>query len=184
MFERFTKAARDVVALAQDEAREMRHNYLGTEHLLLGLLREEEGLAAQVLASLEITVEQVRTQVAGIVGEGEKVNAGQIPFTPRAKRVLDLARQEARQLADGNIGTEHILLGLVHENEGVAARILLDADADPWTVRAKVLEALGHSSSQPARRRRPALAGRLRVGGALGAGLVIGWAVRGLRRGH
>jgi ATP-dependent Clp protease ATP-binding subunit ClpC len=185
VFERFTSAAREAVVLAQDEARELRHNYLGTEHLLLGLLRQEEGLAAQVLASLEITIEEVRAKVVGIVGEGYEVTAGEIPFTPRAKKVLDLALREARQLADGNIGTEHILLALVLETEGVAARILLAADADPWTVRAKVLEALGRFGSEPARRRRPALGGRLRVGGVLGAGLVIGWAVRGLtRRGH
>src|SRR5213075_1722632 len=130
MFERFTERAREVVVLAQEEARTLKHNYIGTEHILLGLLREEEGLAARVLESLDITVERVRAQVVRIVGSGEEVTSGQIPFTPRAKKVLELALREALSLGHNYIGTEHILLGLVRENEGVAARILLDADAD------------------------------------------------------
>src|SRR5438552_1345501 len=130
VFERFTERARQVVVLAQDEARALKHNYIGTEHILLGLLREEEGLAARVLESLDITVEEVRAQVARIVGQGDAVTTGQIPFTPRAKKVLELALREALSLGHDYIGTEHILLGLVRENEGVAARILLDFDAD------------------------------------------------------
>ncbi len=130
MFERFTERARQVVVLAQEEARTLKHNYIGTEHILLGLLREEEGLAARVLESLDITVERVRAQVVRIVGSGEEVTSGQIPFTPRAKKVLELALREALSLGHNYIGTEHILLGLVRENEGVAARILLDFDAD------------------------------------------------------
>src|SRR5262249_25624389 len=126
MFERFTERARQVVVLAQEEARTLKHNYIGTEHILLGLLREEEGLAARVLESLDITVERVRAQVVRIVGSGEEVTSGQIPFTPRAKKVLELALREALSLGHNYIGTEHILLGLVRENEGVAPRILLD----------------------------------------------------------
>ena len=126
MFERFTERARQVVVLAQEEARTLKHNYIGTEHILLGLLREEEGLAARVLEGLEITVEEVRAQVIRIVGSGEEVTSGQIPFTPRAKKVLELALREALSLGHNYIGTEHILLGLVRENEGVAARILAD----------------------------------------------------------
>ena len=118
MFERFTERARQVVVLAQDEARALKHNYIGTEHILLGLLREEEGLAARVLESLDITVEEVRAQVARIVGQGDEVTTGQIPFTPRAKKVLELALREALSLGHNYIGTEHILLGLVRENEG------------------------------------------------------------------
>ena len=135
MFERFTERARQVVVLAQDEARALKHNYIGTEHILLGLLREEEGLAARVLESLDITVEEVRAQVARIVGQGDEVTTGQIPFTPRAKKVLELALREALSLGHNYIGTEHILLGLVRENEGVAARILLDFDADSEKIR-------------------------------------------------
>ena len=142
MFERFTERARQVVVLAQDEARALKHNYIGTEHILLGLLREEEGLAARVLESLDITVEEVRAQVARIVGQGDEVTTGQIPFTPRAKKVLELALREALSLGHNYIGTEHILLGLVRENEGVAARILLDFDADAETVRANLLSRL------------------------------------------
>ena len=111
MFERFTERARQVVVLAQEEARTLKHNYIGTEHILLGLLREEEGLAARVLESLDITVERVRAQVVRIVGSGEEVTSGQIPFTPRAKKVLELALREALSLGHNYIGTEHILLG-------------------------------------------------------------------------
>ena len=142
MFERFTERARQVVVLAQDEARTLKHNYIGTEHILLGLLREEEGLAARVLDSLDITVEEVRAQVARIIGQGEEVTAGQIPFTPRAKKVLELALREALSLGHNYIGTEHILLGLVRENEGVAARILLDFDADDEKIRNEVIRVL------------------------------------------
>jgi ATP-dependent Clp protease ATP-binding subunit ClpC len=148
MFERFTERARQVVVLAQDEARALKHNYIGTEHILLGLLREEEGLAARVLDSLDITVEEVRAQVARIVGQGDEVTTGQIPFTPRAKKVLELALREALSLGHNYIGTEHILLGLVRENEGVAARILLDFDADAEKIRNEIIRML----SGPGRR--------------------------------
>jgi ATP-dependent Clp protease ATP-binding subunit ClpC len=142
VFERFTERARQVVVLAQEEARILKHNYIGTEHILLGLLREEEGLAARVLESLDITVERVRAQVVRIVGSGEEVTSGQIPFTPRAKKVLELALREALSLGHNYIGTEHILLGLVRENEGVAARILLDFDADSEKIRNEVIRML------------------------------------------
>jgi ATP-dependent Clp protease ATP-binding subunit ClpC len=148
MFERFTERARQVVVLAQEEARTLKHNYIGTEHILLGLLREEEGLAARVLEGLEITVEEVRAQVIKIVGSGEEVTSGQIPFTPRAKKVLELALREALSLGHNYIGTEHILLGLVRENEGVAARILADFDADSEKIRNEIIRML----SGPGRR--------------------------------
>src|SRR5271163_3007793 len=155
MFERFTERARQVVVLAQEEARTLKHNYIGTEHILLGLLREEEGLAARVLESLDITVERVRAQVVRIVGSGEEVTSGQIPFTPRAKKVLELALREALSLGHNYIGTEHILLGLVRENEGVAARILLDFDADSEKIRNEVIRML----SGPGGRRQGQAAG-------------------------
>jgi ATP-dependent Clp protease ATP-binding subunit ClpA len=142
MFERFTERARQVVVLAQLEARALRHNYIGTEHLLLGLLREQEGLAARVLASFDVTVEEVRAQVARIVGQGGEVTTGQIPFTPRAKKVLELSLREARSMRHGYIGTEHILLGLVRENEGLAARILLDFGADAEKIRSETIRML------------------------------------------
>src|SRR5207247_2537667 len=148
LFDSFTERARQVVVLAQDEARALKHNYIGTEHILLGLLREEEGLAARVLESLDITVEEVRAQVARIVGQGDEVTTGQIPFTPRAKKVLELALREALSLGHNYIGTEHILLGLVRENEGVAARILLDFDADAEKIRNEIIRML----SGPGRR--------------------------------
>jgi ATP-dependent Clp protease ATP-binding subunit ClpC len=148
MFERFTERARQVVVLAQEEARTLKHNYIGTEHILLGLLREEEGLAARVLESLDITVERVRAQVVRIVGSGEEVTSGQIPFTPRAKKVLELALREALSLGHNYIGTEHILLGLVRENEGVAARILLDFDADSEKIRNEVIRMLSGPGSR------------------------------------
>jgi len=119
MFERFTERARQVVVLAQEEARTLKHNYIGTEHILLGLLREEEGLAARVLESLDITVERVRAQVVRIVGSGEEVTSGQIPFTPRAKKVLELALREALSLGHNLHRDGAHLLGLVRENEGV-----------------------------------------------------------------
>jgi ATP-dependent Clp protease ATP-binding subunit ClpA len=148
VFERFTERARQVVVLAQEEARALRHNYIGTEHLLLGLLREEEGLAARVLESLDLTIEEVRAQIARIVGQGDEILTGQIPFTPRAKLVLELSLREALSLGHNYIGTEHILLGLIRENQGVAARILLDFDADAEKIRNEVIRML----SGPARK--------------------------------
>jgi ATP-dependent Clp protease ATP-binding subunit ClpC len=162
LFERFTERARQVVVLAQEEARTLKHNYIGTEHILLGLLREEEGLAARVLESLDITTERVRSQVVRIVGSGEEVTSGQIPFTPRAKKVLELALREALSLGHNYIGTEHILLGLVRENEGVAARILLDFDADSDKIRNEVIRML----SGPGGRRQGAGAGGQGEGGS------------------
>src|ERR1700710_648273 len=166
MFERFTERARQVVVLAQEEARTLKHNYIGTEHILLGLLREEEGLAARVLESLDITVERVRAQVVRIVGSGEEVTSGQIPFTPRAKKVLELALREALSLGHNYIGTEHILLGLVRENEGVAARILLDFDADSEKIRNEVIRML----SGPGSRQRGSGQGQAGAAGGPGEG--------------
>jgi ATP-dependent Clp protease ATP-binding subunit ClpC len=142
VFERFTERARQVVVLAQEEARSLRHNYIGTEHLLLGLLREEEGFAARLLDSFGLTVAGVREQVVHIVGEGDEVSSGQIPFTPRAKKVLELSLREARSMGHNYIGTEHILLGLARENEGVGARILLDFGADAEKVRTETVRML------------------------------------------
>jgi ATP-dependent Clp protease ATP-binding subunit ClpA len=142
MFERFSERARQVVVLAQEEARMLKHNYIGTEHVLLGLLREEEGLAARVLESLDVTLERVRAQVVRIVGSGEEITSGQIPFTPRGKKVLELALRESLSLGHNYIGTEHILLGLARENEGVGARILLEFDADSEKIRTEVIRML------------------------------------------
>ena len=149
LYEGFTERARQVMVLAQDEALALKHNYVGTEHILLGLLRVDEGFAARVLGSLDVTIEEVRVQTARIVGEGNEVTSGQLPFTPRTKKVLELSLREARSLGHGYIGTEHILLGLVRENQGVAARVLLDFDADAEKIRNEVIRML----SGPGRRR-------------------------------
>src|SRR3712207_5732603 len=151
MFERFTERARKVVVLAQEEARHFNHNYIGTEHLLLGLLREDEGVAAQALSSLNVTLDEVREQVESIVGYGEEGTGAQAPFTPRSKKVLELALREALQLGHNYIGTEHILLGLVRESEGVAARVLSNLDVDPDKVRREVVRRLGGGRSQRGR---------------------------------
>ena len=142
MFERFTERARQVVVLAQEEARRLKHGYIGTEHLLLGLLREEEGVAARVLDALGVTLDEVRAHVARVIGQGDEVATGEMPLTPRAKKVLELALREALSLGHNYIGTEHILLGLVRESEGVAARILRGLGADEQTVRNETTEAL------------------------------------------
>ena len=139
MFERFTERARQVVVLSQDEARHLRHNYIGTEHILLGLLREEEGLAAQVLDSFDITLDGVRVEVARIVGPGDDVTTGQIPFTPRAKKVLDGSLKEAVHLGHRQVRTEHILLGLARLDDGVAARVLRDLNADAEKIRGEAM---------------------------------------------
>jgi ATP-dependent Clp protease ATP-binding subunit ClpC len=146
VFERFTERARQVVLLAEGEARILKHDYIGTEHILLGLLREEEGVAARVLESLHITVKRVRAQVVRIVSSGEEVTSGQISFTPLAKKALELALREALSLDHNYIGTEHILLGLVRVDEGVAARILLDFDADSEKIRNEVIRMLSGPS--------------------------------------
>ncbi len=140
MFERFTDRARRVVVLAQEEARTLNHNYIGTEHILLGLLREDEGVAAQALKALNISLETVRQQVEEIIGLGQQALSGHIPFTPRAKKVLELSLREALQLGHNYIGTEHILLGLIHEGEGVAAQVLVRLGADLDRVRQQVVE--------------------------------------------
>lgn len=151
MFERFTERARQVVVLAQEEARNLRHNYIGTEHLLLGLLREADGVAARVLGGLDVSLEEVRGEVTRIVGEGEHDAQGQIPFTPRAKKVLELALREALSLGHNYIGTEHILLGLARETEGVAARILADMEVDADRVRQEVMRVLSGPTKRHAR---------------------------------
>src|SRR5262249_4951165 len=130
VFERFTERARQVLVLAQDEARALRHTYIGTEHYLLALLREEEGLAARTLESLGIALEDVRAQVVRIVGQGDEVSPEQIPFTPRAKKTLEFAQRESLSLGHNYIGTEHILLGLLRETESRAVEILNHFDAD------------------------------------------------------
>src|ERR671922_2435331 len=142
MFERFTDRARRVVVLAQEEARLLNHNYIGTEHLLLGLIHEGEGLAAKALESLGVTLDQVRSQVEDMIGVGTATPQGHIPFTPRAKKVLELSLREALQLGHNYIGTEHILLGLLREGEGVAAQVLVRLGADLSLVRQQVIEVL------------------------------------------
>ena len=142
MFERFSEEARQVVVLAQEAARDLRHNYIGTEHILLGLLREPTSPAGRVLEALGVTLEQVRIDVVRIVGSSPEPSAAQIPFTPRAKKVLELALREALSLGHNYIGPEHILLGLTRENEGVASRILLDLGADAERIRNEVITVL------------------------------------------
>ena len=143
MFERFTDRARRVVVLAQEEARMLNHNYIGTEHILLGLIHEGEGVAAKALESLGISLEAVRQQVEEIIGQGQQPPPpGEIPYTPRAKKVLELALREAKQLGHNYIGTEHILLGLIREGEGVAAQVLVKLGADLNRVRQQVIQLL------------------------------------------
>jgi ATP-dependent Clp protease ATP-binding subunit ClpC len=153
MFERFTDRARRVVVLAQEEARMLNHNYIGTEHILLGLIHEGEGVAAKALESLGISLEGVREQVEEIIGQGQTAPAGHIPFTPRAKKVLELSLREALQLGHNYIGTEHILLGLIREGEGVAAQVLQKLGADLNRVRQQVIQLLsgyaGGEQGQP-----------------------------------
>ena len=197
MFERFTDRARRVVILAQGEARLLNHNYIGTEHILLGLIHEHEGVAAKALESLDISLESVRGQVEEIIGQGAKPPGGHIPFTPRAKRVLELSLREALQLGHNYIGTEHILLGLIREGEGVAAQVLVKLGADLARVREQVvhlLATLGEVSSsasggeservvgEPSASRSSVLASRERVnvssGGPLEATVGYSRAVR------
>ena len=148
LFERFTDRARRVVVLAQEEARLLNHNYIGTEHILLGLIHEGEGVAAKALESLGISLQAVRDQVEEIIGQGGSSPSGHIPFTPRAKKVLELSLREALQLGHNYIGTEHILLGLIREGEGVAAQVLTKLGADLSRVRQQVIQLLsGYSGS-------------------------------------
>ncbi|MGB1727627.1 MAG: ATP-dependent Clp protease ATP-binding subunit, partial [Ilumatobacteraceae bacterium] len=155
MFERFTDRARRVVVLAQEEARLLNHSYIGTEHILLGLIHEGEGVAAKALESLSISLEAVRSQVEEIIGQGGSSPSGHIPFTPRAKKVLELSLREALQLGHNYIGTEHILLGLIREGEGVAAQVLVKLGADLSRVRQQVIQLLsgyqGPAGSQQGR---------------------------------
>jgi ATP-dependent Clp protease ATP-binding subunit ClpC len=194
MFERFTERARQVVVLAQDEARALRHDYIGTEHLLLGLLREEDGLGARVLESLDITLEPTRDRVRSIVGEGEPGEplTGQIPFTPDAKKALELALREALSLGHNYIGTEHVLLGLVRAGDGVGFAILEEHGAGAEHIRDEILRLLGGPGGTvspmhmgPALRRRPLpplvvlVTGWLLFALALGVGVLVGWAIWG-----
>jgi len=148
MFERFTDRARRVVVLAQEEARALNHNYIGTEHILLGLIREGEGVAAKALESMGISREAVRSEVEDIIGKGSQPPSGYIPFTPRAKKVLELSLREALQLGHKYIGTEHILLGLIREGEGVAAQVLVKLGADLPRVRQQVIQLLSGYEGQ------------------------------------
>jgi ATP-dependent Clp protease ATP-binding subunit ClpC len=154
VFARFTESARRVVVLAQEEARSLGHGRIGTEHLLLGLLRDEEGVAAHVLGSLGVTAAGVRDRASRLAGRGAGPTAAQLPFTPRAKKVLELALREALSLGSEPIGTEHVLLGLAREHEGAAAQILAELGADPERLRAQVLEQVGGVPALTARRRR------------------------------
>jgi ATP-dependent Clp protease ATP-binding subunit ClpC len=160
MFERFTDRARRVVVLAQEEARMLNHNYIGTEHILLGLSHEGEGVAAKALNMLGIRLEAVRQQVEEITGRGTEAPAGHIPFTPRAKKVLEQSLREALQLGHDYIGTEHLLLALLSEGEGVAAQVLVRLGADLKRVRSQVIQVLhgaGRGEARPAAPlRRPA----------------------------
>ena len=165
MFERFTDRARQVVALAQEEARMLNHNYIGTEHILLGLIHEGDGVAARSLESLGISLDAVRQQVEEIIGQGQQAPSGHIPFTPRAKKVLELSLRESLQLGHNYIGTEHILLGLIREGDGVAAQVLVRLGADLNRVRRQVIQLLhgyqgqdaGSEGSRPGERARAGL---------------------------
>jgi Clp amino terminal domain, pathogenicity island component len=148
MFQRFTDRARRVVVLAQDEARRLGHNYIGTEHLLLGLIREGEGVAAKALEALGISLDTVRQQVEQIIGQGQQAPSGHIPFTPRAKKVLELSLRESQQMGHNYIGTEHILLGLIHPGDGVARQVLVKLGADPNHVRQQVIRLLQEHSAE------------------------------------
>jgi len=146
MFERFTERARKVVVRAQDEARFLKQNYIGTEHILLGLIDEKEGIAARVFYELNITFEDIRSAVKEVVTEGTSESYEHIPFTPRAKKVLELSLREALQMGHNYIGTEHILLGLLREGEGVAARVLNSMGITLDNVKEKVKELVGHGA--------------------------------------
>jgi ATP-dependent Clp protease ATP-binding subunit ClpA len=150
MFEKFTERARQVIVLAQEEARMLNHDYIGTEHLLLGLIHEGEGVAARALESLGISLEDVRQNVEEIIGRGQETPSGHIPFTPRAKKVLELSLRESQHLGHDYIGTEHILLGLIREGEGVAAQVLVKLGADRSRVRQQVLQLLGERGREEA----------------------------------
>ena len=143
MFERFTDRARRVVVLAQEEARMLNHNYIGTEHILLGLIHEGEGVAAKALESLGISLEAVREQVQEIIGQGQQAPSGHIPFTPRAKKVLELSLREALAMGSKDINDGHIALGLLREGQGLAMKVLHDRGIDPQALRTELRAALG-----------------------------------------
>ncbi len=145
-FDKFTERARKVLSLAQEEAQRFQHNYIGTEHLLLGLAREREGIAGQVLLSLGVDLEKVRQAVEHIIGRGDRVVLGEVGLTPRAKKVIELAVDEARRLDHHYIGTEHLLLGLIREGEGIAAGVLQSLGVKLEDVRAKTIEVLREQS--------------------------------------
>jgi len=151
MLERFTDRARRVVKLAEEEARRLGHNYIGTEHILLGLIREGEGVAAKALESLGISLDAVRQQVEEIIGRGQQAPFDVIPFTPRSKKVLELSLRESQQLGHNYIGTEHILLGLIREGDGVAAQVLVKLGADLNRVRQQVIQLISGQQPQPGR---------------------------------
>ena len=158
MFERFTERARKVVVHAQEEALRLKHDWIGTEHLLLGLLKEDEGIAARALNSRGVTLDEVREQTEAVLGYGEEDTGGQAPFTPRSKKVLEAALREALQLGHNYIGTEHLLLGLTDEPDGVAMRILVNLDAGPEVVRQEVLRMLNVDvESSPVRTSEPVM---------------------------
>jgi ATP-dependent Clp protease ATP-binding subunit ClpA len=163
MFERFTDRARQVVALAGEEARILNHDYIGSEHILLGLIREGDGLAARSLESLGISLEAVRRQVEEIIGRGQQAPSGHIPFTPRAKKVLELSLRESLQLGHNYIGTEHILLGLLREGDGVAAQVLVRLGADLNRVREQVIQLLHGYQGQDVGSAGSSLGGRARA---------------------
>jgi ATP-dependent Clp protease ATP-binding subunit ClpC len=142
MFERFTDRARRVVVLSQEEARRLNHNYIGTEHVLLGLLEEGQGVAARVLTSLGVSLDEARNSVEEIIGHGTQAPSDHVPFTPRAKKVLELSLREALQLGHNYIGTEHLLLGLLREGEGVAAQVMVRLGAELGQARNAVMRAL------------------------------------------
>jgi ATP-dependent Clp protease ATP-binding subunit ClpC len=148
MYERFTDRARRVVALAEDEARRLNHNHIGTEHILLGLIHEDDGVAAQTLESLGVSLGAVRQQVEMIIGQGREAPRGRIPYTPRARKALELSLREALQLGHHHIGTEHILLGLVREGKGAAAQMLVKLGADLNRVRQQVVRLLDAEGAQ------------------------------------
>ena len=157
-FDKFTDRARKVLTLAQDEAQRFNHNYIGTEHLLLGLVREGEGVAARVLENMNVELAKVRTAVEFIIGRGDRPVVGEVGLTPRAKRVIELAIDEARRLGHNYIGTEHLLLGLVREGEGIAAGVLESLGVNLDKVRHEVIRVLSQSRRSGRRRRRSELA--------------------------
>ena len=171
MFERFTDRARRVVVLAQEEARRLNHNYIGTEHILLGLIQEGEGHAAKALDELNINIDSVRSEVVEIIGEGQQSPSGHIPFTPRAKKVLELSLREALQLGHNYIGTEHILLGLIREGEGVAAQVLKKLGAELSQVRQTVIKLIS-SSGESKKQQSASTGGRERPGSSTGSAIL------------